>query len=268
MKTIRQDQLGTATLRLVQTPGSYVGLLLAGKTIRKRIEGPEPQALWEELRRDAGKADPAYFGFEGARERFRTFFPDGFHSEHFDAMERRYKLAAKAKLDASIPLDEAASGSDYGPAALSAFQATNLLSPFEKTRLQALLRSPEGDAFVQAAARFASGEIEGGLQDMERLLRPHDNAKWTVVTYLPFLWRPDIHMFLKPTVTQDYATRVGHPFAHAYAPALDASVYESLRDLAEETRAALADLHPRDAIDLQSFIWIIGEYKDETAPAA
>jgi len=39
-------------------------------------------------------------------------------------------------------------------------------------------------------------------------LKPKDAAKWTVVTYLPFLWRPDTHMLLKPMVTTDFAERV------------------------------------------------------------
>ena len=63
---------------------------------------------------------------------------------------------------------------------------------------------------------------------MERILSKHDNAKWTVVTYLPFLWRPEQHMFLKPVVTQDFAERVGHSFVHEYSPALEPDVYASL----------------------------------------
>ena len=53
---------------------------------------------------------------------------------------------------------------------------------------------------------------------MERALKHHESAKWTVVTYLPFLWRPETHMFLKPEVTKDFAARVGHRFASDYEP--------------------------------------------------
>lgn len=67
---------------------------------------------------------------------------------------------------------------------------------------------------------------------MGQALKPHDNAKWTVVTYLPYLWRPDTHMFLKPEVTKNFATRVGHRFAAEYEPRLSLTVYESLLDLA------------------------------------
>ena len=36
------------------------------------------------------------------------------------------------------------------------------------------------------------------------------------MTYLPFLWYPEEHIFLKPTTTKDFAQRVGHRFAYDY----------------------------------------------------
>ena len=73
-------------------------------------------------------------------------------------------------------------------------------------------------------------------------------------------------MFLKPEVTKDFAARVGHRFASEYDPRLDAAVYESLLDLTARTATELADLKPRDRIDVQSFIWVIGGYKDDKEP--
>lgn len=269
MKTIRNDVIGKNTLRLVDTGKSFVGLLISDGKQLKRIDGDDPAKLWTELRAAAGQTSDAYFGFDGARSRFRQFFPDGFRSPAFEEAERNYKLKAKAKLDAAAPLEQALTGSGLGEAVLSAYRGTNLLSPFEKTRLQPLLRGPDADAFIQATARFAIGEIEPALATLERLLSKHDNAKWTVVTYLPFLWRPDDHMFLKPMVTQGFAERVGHPFAHEYSPALEPAVYTSLRDLMALTAQEVADLEPRDNIDLQSLVWIVGEYEedDATTPA-
>ncbi len=40
---------------------------------------------------------------------------------------------------------------------------------------------------------------------MESAAKPHEAAKWTLVTYLPFRWRPETHAFFKPQVTKDYA---------------------------------------------------------------
>jgi hypothetical protein len=169
-------------------------------------------------------------------------------------------------LDETAPLSQAATGSGFGEAVLSVFRETNLLHPVEKTRLQHVLRGPDGDTFIRAAARFTMGETKPALLEMERVLKPHDSAKWTVVTYLPFLWRPEAHMFLKPEVTKDFAARVGHRFAFDYEPRLCIEVYESLLDLVAETADQLAELRPRDRIDVQSFIWVVSYYDEPDEP--
>jgi hypothetical protein len=69
-------------------------------------------------------------------------------------------------------------------------------------------------------------------------------------------------MFLKPEVTKDFATRVGHRFAFDYEAKLDLPIYESLLDLKAKTAREINDLSPRDGIDIQSFIWVIGDYRD------
>lgn len=257
-KTIRTGRLGKKELRLVEQNGRFFGRVDG----RPCTEGDDAEDVWRRLHDDIGKADPRYFGFDGARNRFLTFFPNGFQSGGHTAQERDYKLAAKAKLDQAAPLDRAVDGTDLGEAALAAFRATNLLSPYEKTRLQDVLRGPHADDFVRASARFTLSPGKNELAAMEQALKPHDSAKWTVVTYLPFLWRPDVHMFLKPEVTKDYATRVGHRFASDYEPRLHLPVYESLLDLVARTERELADLTPQDKIDIQSFIWVVGDYQE------
>jgi hypothetical protein len=260
---VREATVGEATLRLFKENGSFKGAAIVGKSVTV-LEGNDADDVWRRLHDEAGKANPKYFGFGGARNRFLHFFPNGFQSIGYSGQERDYKVAAKSKLDAAVSVEKAAAGSGFGEAILSVFRATNLLSPFEKTRLQDVLRGPHADSFIGAAARFTLGEGKSALLDMERALKPHDNAKWTVVTYLPFLWRPEQHMFLKPEVTKDFAARVGHRFASDYGPHLNIEVYESLLDLSSKTGYELADLQPRDRIDVQSFIWVVGDYKDET----
>jgi hypothetical protein len=218
---------------------------------------------------EVAKSNPKYFGFDGARNLFLHFFPDAFQSADYAERERDYKVVAKSKLDSTAPIEEAATGSGFGEAILAVYRATNLLSPFEKTRMQGVLRGPDADQFIQAAARFTLGEGKPALLDMERALKPHDNAKWTIVTYLPFFWRPDEHMYLKPSATKDFASRVGHRLASVYETRLNIDVYASLLDLVAKTEVELTDLKPQDRIDIQSFIWVVGKYKmDSEKPAA
>jgi hypothetical protein len=261
VKRIREAKLDKLTLVLAAKDGKFIGAIFGGKN-KVEIEGADADDVWRRLHDEAARANPKYFGFDGARARFLHFFPNGFHSRGFAHMEGDYKHAAKDKLDAAVPLEEAATGSGFGKAAMSVIN-TNLLFNVEQMRIREALRGPNADAFIRAAARFTLGEGAPALLDMERALKPHNAANWLLATYLPYLWRPNQHMLLKPVATRDFAERVGHPFAQTYEPRLDMSVYESLLDLAARTETELAGLRPRDRIDVQSFIWVVGSYDME-----
>lgn len=263
LKTIREETVGGRVLRLLEAENGYVGIVLGGKQRLGPFEDADPARLWARLMAEQGKADPNYFGYRGAVQRLLHIFRDGLQGDAYMRWERAYKVEAKARLDADLPLERArrATAGD-AEAALRAYRKTNLLSPFEKTRVTEMLRGPHGGDFIRAAAEFADGNLAGGLSDMERMLRAHGQPSWPVVTYLPFLWAPESHMILKPEVTIDFARRVGHRFATDYDSGLKADVYRSLLDLVAETDREIAELRPRDRIDTQSFIWIIGKYTD------
>ena len=97
---------------------------------------------------------------------------------------------------------------------------------------------------------------------MAAAVQPHGRISWPILTYLPFLWDYQKHMFLKPAVTSDFADRVGHDFHHVYSAEPSARTYLSLLDLVDRTRRAINELKPRDNIDIQSFIWVVGEYRE------
>ena len=61
---------------------------------------------------------------------------------------------------------------------------------------------------------------------MRKAVEPYGSFTWPIATYLPFLWSLDTHLFLKPTATRDFA----------------------------------------DGIHVQSFIWVVGEYRDRDLP--
>lgn len=259
VETIKSTRSGKTEFRLVRKDLIFHGMM-DGKVL---VHGDDADDVWRRLHDEAGALNKRYFGYSGARNLFLYYYPEGFHSNVFS--ERPYKVAASERLCATVPLEAAVSGTGYGEDVLGVFRATDLLHPkFELPRVQELLRGGSADAFIQAAARFTLGEGKAALIDMERALKPHEAAKWTIATYLPFLWRPNEHMFLKPEATLDFAERVGHPFASAYGAAFEWRIYEQLLGLARRTSEEIADLKPRDMIDIQSLIWVIsGAYAGE-----
>ena len=267
-KTIQEVVVGKTTLRLLANGGEYVGIAFVGIRRGEPIRGPDAERVWDQLRRSAGEVSPAYFGYDGARARFLRMFPEGFEGEQFCRHELDYKVAASRLLAETLPLEEAACATtDHCEAVARVFGRTNLLSPFEQSRVREALRGASGPAFIGGAAALALGDVSGGLRDITAATRDYGPLSWPIATYLPFLWRPDTEMFLKPQVTRDFAERVGHPFAHPYRAQLDPEVYLSLLDLAAETEQRLAGMGVRDRIDVQSYIWVVGAYTDADAEA-
>lgn len=265
MKTIREETFGKVTLRLLEMKDGYAALAFSADKQTPPIQGKDPEELWAQLLKDAGKARAGYVGIDGAIARFLKSFKGGFSDPAFLTRERNYKVEAKAFLDAALPLSRAQQAtSDDAASAMKAFGKTNLLSTFEHARVREVLKSPHGPSFVMASADLAMGNLNA-LGDLQKLISKFGPASWPIATYLPFFWRPDAAMFLKPQVTVDFAERIGHPFASRYTAELKPTVYESLLSLAGETETAAASLKPADRIDVQSFIWVVGAYDDAEA---
>jgi hypothetical protein len=86
---------------------------------------------------------------------------------------------------------------------------------------------------------------------------------WPVLTVFGFIARPDTHIFLKPMVTKRAAERFGFDFRYSSRPHWD--TYSSLLEFASVIRSELADWQPRDMIDVQSVIWVLGSAEYDEA---
>lgn len=267
-KSLPDEIIGEARLRIVVGGALYRGCVLRGGKSGEALEDSDLERLRHRLREEAGRLHPDYFGFDGAIARFRSFNSQGFADPEYARRERGYKVAASELLCSLLPLERAENASAEEAAALKkVVSSTNLLAhQHEQQHMREILASKSGPDLVRAAARLASGEIDAGLASMRALESKTGRISWPIATYLPFMWAPETNMFLKPAVTQDFATRVGHPFGGVYDAALEPEVYRSLLHLAAQTERELAVLAPQDRIDVQSFIWVVGKYSDAEKP--
>jgi hypothetical protein len=204
------------------------------------------------------------------RRKFLRFFPGGFRDETYLDWERGYKWEAHERWMASLGEREYRSllmAGDFDEIARRAVRIeskTNLLFSFEKMALRDALKMDDG------AQRFARGlyEFLHGRGDLRKRFdkwcevagslprRQTRVLTWPLVTVFGFIARPDEHMFLKPNVTRIAARAYEFDFRYASRPHWE--TYDSLLSFAQTVRSDLADLKPRDMIDLQSFIWVQG----------
>lgn len=261
----REEKIGKAILRWqIDKNGGFTGAVIIGGKRVALITDVEEVRLIARLRNEAGKLHPDYVGFDGAMKRYLHCFPDGFRGTANASSERGYKERAAKRLQEVLPIDQAGNSndSDASQVANGGIQ-TNMLSPFEAARLRDTLLGKNGGQFLRGAAAFVRGDYSTGLLQMSAAVQSHGRISWPILTYLPFLWNYKEHMFMKPKVTTDFANRVGHNFSHRYSADPNPETYLALLDLIEVTRGEIESLEPRDNIDLQSFIWVVGEYREQ-----
>jgi hypothetical protein len=205
-----------------------------------------------------------------ARRKFLEIFPGGFQDETYLAWERDYKWEAHRRWtdglgrEALGALLDAGRHDEAAALAVRIESRTNLLFSFEKMAVRDAIATPAG------AKGFAEGLYDwlygrGGeaqkfarwcevVADLPR--RQTRVATWPVVTVFGFIGRPKVHMFMKPTVTKTAAAAYGFDFRYQSRPGWE--TYANLLDFARTVRRDVADLRPRDMIDIQSFIWVQG----------
>jgi hypothetical protein len=209
-------------------------------------------------------------GARRCRQKFLKFFPAGFRDPKYDAWERGYKAEAHAAWEEVLgesqytALLRAGKFSEIAARAVRIESRTNLLFSFEKMALRDAVKSPAGARlFAEGLYDFAygkgkpDGKFKKWVEVVARLPRKQTRVlTWPVVTVFGFIARPDEHIFLKPKVTRAAAAEYDYDFRYESRPAWE--VYASLLDFARTVRDDLANLKPRDLIDIQSFLWVLG----------
>ena len=210
------------------------------------------------------------------RRKFLRYYPGGFADEDYVALERAYKWTAHERwLDelGRPELDRLIAGGRFQEVAARAVRIegrTNLLFSFEKMALRDAVRGRAGaERFARGLREWLHGRgsaatrFEAWVETLEGLPRRQTRVlTWPLATVFGFIARPERQIFLKPRVTKIAAERYGYDFSYQSRPGWE--TYASLLGFADEVARDVADLEPRDLIDLQSFIWVLGsdEYPD------
>lgn len=204
------------------------------------------------------------------RAKFLRFFPGGFADETYKDWERDYKWRAHEQWEARLDMKTFASMlrrgeyQDIARIAVGIEARTNLLFSFEKMALRdAVKTQPGARLFAEGLHGFlraggpARASFERWCETVGRLPRRQTRVlTWPLVTVFGFIAQPDRHMFLKPNVTRLAAREYDFDFQYVSRPNWE--TYESLLAFAGQVRRDHRDLRPRDMIDLQSFIWVMG----------
>ncbi len=197
-------------------------------------------------------------------DKFLTEFPGGFYGDKFADQERNYKVKAHTLMTKLLSEDEfkrLLHTGDYNEVcrlALKVIASTNLVFPNEKMSLKDGLQSSNNKKrFSEVLWNLLFGDdgTEKRFLELCNFLDEIKAAKWTIATYFLFFMFPEKHMFVKPTITQNSADICA--FDIRYRPGLNWTTYQAVLRFSEFLKKELAELEPRDMIDVQSFMWCI-----------
>ena len=212
------------------------------------------------------------------RRKFLRFFPDGFRDETYLSWEREYKVETHERWQQVLSRAEfrrLLRQRAFGEIAARAMRVEqksrhSMIFSFEKMALRDAVKSEEGaGAFAEGLYQFlhGSGRLERRFERWVKVVSalPRKQTRvltWPLVTVFGFIAQPELHMFLKPTVTRIAAREYGFDFRYHSRPSWE--TYASLLEFAEVVRSDQRDLGPRDMIDIQSFLWVQGsdEYSE------
>jgi len=210
------------------------------------------------------------------RRKFLYYFKKGYADPTYIDWERQYKLDAHFRFQQELnrtDFESLLNAGKYAGIAATAVRIesrTNLLFSFEKMALRDAVKERKGaKAFALGLYNYIYGDepLEERFNAFSEILAtlPRKQTRvhtWPLQTVFGFIGNPQEHIFLKPRVTQSAAEKYGFDFRYRSRPNWE--TYRSLLDFADTIRKDTSDLRPRDYIDLQSFIWVMGsdEYPD------
>ena len=197
---------------------------------------------------------------------FINKFKGGFYGAVLEKYERLYKQQAHEQFVTQLNESEfkylMESGQwDELTNRIRKCHSINLLSKFEMIKFSDALKDSQtqkeigrglyallyGEDLIQNRFKFYAGVLEGCICN-----------KWPLITLPLFLCFPKEYMFIKPTVTKEAASNRG--FDIQYDSHLNCNTYNQVllfsRDLFDRLNAYdNPQLHPRDMIDVQTFMW-------------
>jgi len=209
-------------------------------------------------------------------KKFLYYFKKGYTDPQYISWERGYKENAHIQFQEQLnkptfqSLLKAKKYEDIAGIAVKIESKTNLLFSFEKMALRDALKTAEGaKLFAGGLYEYIYGDknfqerFETFVETVEKLPRKQTRVlTWPLVTVFGFIGNPDEHMFLKPNVTKIAAKKYDQPFNYRSRPNWE--TYKELLAFADQIRKDTQRYLPKDYIDLQSFIWVMGseEYPD------
>lgn len=237
-------------------------LLKAGYVVE--VTGAEAEAPFFMPRGGKRKAVATGRTIDDCKKAFLEQYPGGFADARYVEKERAAKVEAGELLADSLSLVEfraliaEKNFVEICRVARDVVNRTNLIFRTEQISLSDGLK----DAAAQekfSRSLFAllhdTGPFDARFTAFVAVLSEIGAAKWPIATYFPFLMEPATHLFLKPTAAKAMAEICQLELSYQTAP--NSLTYAGVQRLGTRLFEDLAELKPKDMMDVQSFMVVV-----------
>ena len=207
--------------------------------------------------------------FKAATRKFKREFPLGFNDPKYlvgPGNERQDKLDLHDLMNTLLNKEVFSSllkNEDFGEIYDRSYQIVkkgNLTHHIESAKFFDAIKSQSKQRiFSEQLFDLVYGQSE--LKQRFTAFAKMDNVTWPLMTIFPFIAFPESQIFIKPEVTKKAAEVFGVEIN--YRPIPNWLTYLCIQELVKKIfdklrRDGIENLNPRDMIDVQSFIWVIG----------
>ncbi|WP_291985502.1 hypothetical protein [Luteitalea sp.] len=208
-----------------------------------------------------------------AYKRFQRHYPGGFASEQYQTAERGWKVEQHALWKQLLPEGHLRALATTDPLAAGALvmqvvQTTEsplLAARGELPMMTWALTKGAPEPYLLALADLIDSPqptaplfeaLASALEGLPTKTAATKLLTWPNLTVVPFLARPDAHLFVKPQATQEAARKLGVDLLYNARPSWQ--TYQRVLTFGRDLYDYLKPRGAKDMIDVQSFIWTIG----------
>lgn len=146
---------------------------------------------------------------------------------------------------------------------------TNLLFSFEKMALRDAVKTYQGAKLFSIGLYkyiYGNNSLHKRFDIFAEMLSmlPRKQTRvntWPLQSVFGFIANPKEFIFVKPRVFQAAAKEYSYDLFYESKPGW--KTYQSILSYVKQIKKDIADLKPRDMMDVQSFIWVLGSQEYE-----
>ncbi|MEQ9694118.1 AAA family ATPase [Shimia sp. SDUM112013] len=225
---------------------------------------PVPPVYRSELKLDGDVISRWISALKSVFQGFKHFDPP---NQEFDEAEIEFKLKRTQRLREK--LDECGSDTEYAEAIRSAFSGYSLLNQFLMIKFGWDWPKADLGRVIGQFVESDGTEVESFVSDFTKIWMrdcpepQRDHARQVASLFAMQLFPSDAVYFRRTILDELYQEATGQPFPRSEDPAEEYA--EELR-FARAVERAFAErgLAPRNLMDVQSALWVVGKYNSET----